>query len=82
MTSLVYMTIPRTSRNTIGCDSVTMRNGKNLFSTPIYVVWEHPGMMKSKQNSKQWRCELVTNSGKSDARYVIIPLPKMLFTWK
>ena len=59
MTSLVYMTILHTSRNTIGCDSVTMRNGKNLFSTPIYVVWEHPGMMKSKQNSKQRRRELI-----------------------
>lgn len=76
MTSLVYMSTPRTSRNMISCDSVTMRNGKNLFNAPIYAVWEHPRMMNNKQNSKQRRRVLVTNSGKSDARYAIIPSPR------
>jgi arginine deiminase len=59
-----------------------MTTGKNSFSAHIYIVWEHPGMMKSRQKSKQRRRALVTNSGKSDARYVTIPLPKMLFTRK
>ena len=76
MTSLVYMTTPHTLRNMISCDSATMRNGKNLFNAPIYVVWEHPRMMNSKQKSKQRHCTLVTNSGKSDARYTIIPSPR------
>jgi len=43
MTFLIYMTTLCMLCNTIGCDLATMRNGKNLFSTPTYVVWEHPG---------------------------------------
>ena len=81
--SLAYMTILHMSPNTIGSDSATMRTGKSLFSMHIYVVWKCLGMMKSMQKSRQWHRVLVTNSGRSDARYVIIhPPSKMLFTWK
>jgi len=59
-----------------------MRTGKISFSMHIYIVWEHPRMMMSRQKSKQRRRALVTNSGKLDARYVTIPLPKILFTRK
>ena len=76
MMSLTYMTILHTSPNTIGSDSVTMRTGKILFSTRIYVVWKRPGMMKSMQKSRQWHCMLVTNSRRSDARYAIIQPPQ------
>ena len=76
MTSLIYMTTLHMSHNMISCDSAMMKNGKNLFNAPIYMVWEHPGMMNSKQKSKQQHCTLVTNSGKLDARYAIIPSPR------
>ena len=83
MTSLTYMTILHMLPNMIGSDSVMMRTGKSLFSMCIYVVWKRPGMMKSMQKSRQWHRMLVTNSGRSDARYTIIhPPSKMLFTQK
>ena len=75
------MAIPHTLPNTIGSDSATMRTGKSLFSVHIYVVWKRPGMMKGRQKSRQWHRLLVTNSGRSDARYAIVhPPTKMLFT--
>ena len=77
------MTILHMSPNMIGSDSETMRTGKSLFSAHVYIVWKHPRMMKSTQKSRQWHRMLVTNSGRSDARYTIIhPPSKMLFTWK
>jgi hypothetical protein len=49
----------------------------------VYVVWECPEIMKSRQKSEQWHPVLVTNSGRLDARYTIIyPSFMMLFTQK
>ena len=70
------MTILHMSPNTIGSDSATMRTGKSLFSVRVYIVWKCPKMMKSMQKSRQWHCVLVTNSGRSDARYMIIHPPQ------